>query len=69
MGLTARQRRVFDKKQSIKKSVDEARVYANAEKNLKKLKAGKLGRIAKLKRTTKELIGGKKTYLPKKKKG
>lgn len=43
-------------------------VYANAEKNLAKLKAGKLGRIAKLKRTFKELVGGSKTYLPKKKK-
>lgn len=43
-------------------------VYKNAEKNLKKLHAGKLGRIAKLKRTAKELIGGSKTYLPKKKK-
>jgi hypothetical protein len=44
------------------------KAYANAEKNLKKLHAGKLGRIAKLKRTVKELIGGSKTYLPKKKK-
>ena len=44
------------------------KVYANAEKNLKKLKEGKLGRLAKLKRTAKELIGGSKTYLPKKKK-
>ncbi len=43
-------------------------VYKNAEENLKKLRAGKLGRIAKLKRTAKELIGGGKTYLPKKKK-
>jgi hypothetical protein len=40
-------------------------VYKNAEKNLKKLHAGKLGRIAKLKRTAKELIMGEKTYLPK----
>jgi len=40
-------------------------VYANAEKNLAKLKSGKLGRIAKLKRTAKELIGGEMTYLPK----
>lgn len=43
-------------------------VYENARKNLKKLHAGKLGRIARLKRTAKELIGGSKTYLPKKKK-
>ena len=40
-------------------------VYKNAEKNLKKLKAGKFGRLAKLKRTVKELIGGEMTYLPK----
>jgi len=40
----------------------EAKVYANAEKNLKKLKSGKLGRIAKLKRIAKELIGGASTY-------
>ena len=50
------------------KAKNDAEVYANAEKNIKKLKAGKLGRIAKLKRTAKELIGGSKTYLPKKKK-
>ena len=40
-------------------------VYKNAEKNLALLRAGKLGRIAKLKRTAKELIGGERTYLPK----
>ncbi len=40
-----------------------AKAYANAKTNIKKLKAGKLGRVAKLKRTAKELIGGKKTYL------
>lgn len=43
-------------------------VYKNAEKNMKLLKAGKLGRLAKLKRTAKELLLGEKTYLPKKKK-
>lgn len=43
-------------------------IYKNAEENLKKLKAGKLGRIARIKRTAKELIYGSKTYLPKKKK-
>lgn len=41
------------------------KVYSNAEKNLKKLHAGKLGRIAKLKRWAKELTGGEMTYLPK----
>lgn len=40
-------------------------VYKNAEKNLKKLHAGELGRIAKLKRTAKELVMGSKTYLKK----
>lgn len=43
-------------------------VYKNAEKNMKLLKAGKLGRLAKLRRTAKELLHGEKTYLPKKKK-
>jgi len=62
-------------KEQVKKTWDKYKkkqaktdVYKNAEKNLKKLKAGKLGRIARLKRTAKELIGGSKTYLPKKKK-
>ena len=39
-----------------------AKAYANAKTNIKKLKAGKLGRVGRLKRTTKELVGGKKTY-------
>ena len=47
------------------KAKNDAEVYANAEKNLAKLKAGKLGMIARLKRTAKELIGGEMTYLPK----
>ena len=79
MGITAKQQREFDKPGSAssamkraaelsKKNAEDAKVYENAEKNLKKLRAGKLGRIAKLKRTAKELIGGSKTYLPKKKK-
>jgi ABC-type glutathione transport system ATPase component len=73
MGITARQQRVFDKNQSVDKSMKEAialqekNVYANAEKNMTKLKAGKLGRVAKAKRWFKELSGGEKTYLPKKK--
>ncbi len=45
-----------------------AKAYANAKTNIKKMKAGKLGRIARIKRTAKELIGGKNTYLKKKKK-
>jgi len=47
------------------KAKNDAEVYANAEKNIKKLKAGKLGRVAKLKRMAKEVIGGEMTYLPK----
>lgn len=53
---------------SAAKSLAQDDVYSRAKKRLKDYKAGKLGRIAKLKRTAKELIGGKKTYLPKKKK-
>lgn len=41
------------------------KVYVNAEKNLKRFKAGKLGRVGRLKRAAKELIGGEKTYLSK----
>ena len=32
-----------------------AKAYANAKTNIKKMKAGKLGRVAKLKRTAKEV--------------
>ena len=53
----------------IKKTVSNAAVYINAEKNLKKLKAGKLGRIARLKKKAKtwakEVVGGEKTYISK----
>jgi len=65
MGLTARQQRVFDKNQSIAKSMKEAvapqekNVYANAEKNLKKLKAGKLGKNSR----AKDSFKSKKAYL------
>ena len=65
MGITARQQRVFDKNQSTAKSMKEAvalqekNVYANAEKNLKKLKAGKLGKNSR----TKDSFESKKAYL------
>jgi hypothetical protein len=52
---------------SAAKSLAKDDVYSRAEKRMKDYKAGKLGRIARLKRTAKELIGGKKTYLKKKK--
>ena len=65
MGITARQQRVFDKNQSIAKSMKEAvapqekNVYANAEKNLKELKAGKLGKNSR----AKDSFKSKKGYL------
>ena len=65
MGITARQQRVFDKNQSIAKSMKEAvapqekNVYANAEKNLKELKAGKLGKNSR----AKDSFKSKKAYL------
>jgi len=85
MGVTARQQRVFDKPQSVDKSMKEAvalqeknqqkvkaeekTVYAKAKERLAVLKSGKWKEYkAKMKRTAKELIGGKNTYLPKKKK-
>ena len=85
MGVTARQQRVFDKPQSIDKSMKEAvaqheknqqkakaeekTVYAKAKERLEALKSGKWKEYKeKLKRTAKELVGGKNTYLPKKKK-
>jgi len=65
MGTTAKQQKVFDKNQSTAKSMKEAvalqekNVYANAEKNLKKLKAGKLGKNSR----AKDSFKSKKAYL------
>ncbi len=66
MGLTARQRRIFDKKQSVNKSMKEA--VASASKGATGFKKKKKEKwTTKLKRSVKELIGGKSTYMPKKK--
>ena len=65
MGITAKQQKVFDKNQSTAKSMKEAvalqekNVYANAEKNLKELKAGKLGKNSR----AKDSFKSKKAYL------
>ena len=64
--LLAERRTPMPKSQIEKKRM--AIAYKNAENNLRKYRAGKLGRLARLRRTAKELIGGKNTYLPKAKK-
>jgi len=64
MGITAKQQRVFDKSQSIDKSHKEA--VASHNKNVtSRSKRAKPKWTDKLKRTIKELYGGKNTYLPK----
>jgi len=72
MGLTAKQRRVFDKSQSIQKSHKEAvKLHESNVAKQKQTKAKKAeeGLIKKTKRRLRELYYGDKTYLPKKKKG
>lgn len=64
MGLTARQRRVFDTEPSIAKAHDKAVKLHN--KNVKgQTRRKSIKWTDKLKRSIKELIGGKNTYLKK----
>jgi len=74
MGITARQQRVFDKNQSVDKSMKEAIVLqektflTKTAERLSALKSGKWKEYKnKTKRTVNELVRGEKTYLPKKK--
>ena len=64
MGLTARQRRVFDKEPSIQKAHKKAVKLHEQNVRGQKTKAKKTW-ISKLKRSVKELIGGSKTYMSK----
>jgi len=74
MGITTRQQRVFDKNQSVDKSMKEAVVLqektflTKTAERLSALKSGKWKEYKnKTKRTVNELVRGEKTYLPKKK--
>ena len=64
MGIRRSQLKVFDKPRSVQKSMKEA--VKLHEKNIKDQTKSKDTWVSKLKRSVKELIGGKKTYLPKK---
>jgi len=68
MGLKARQRRIFDTEPSIQKAHKKAVVMHEQNVRGQKVKKKvKKSWVSKLKRSVKELIGGRKTYLPKKK--
>jgi hypothetical protein len=63
VGLTARQQRVFDKEPSIQKAHKKA--VQMHEKGVRGQKTKKKNWAKKLKRSVRELIGGRKTYLKK----